>query len=69
VIATGTGTVTLRGCTVSISHTKGDRRVQMTADMGVMKGTATLTIANQPTCTVTDANMANNTCACPLVTK
>jgi len=69
VIATGTGTVTLRGCTVSISHTKGDRRVQMTADMAVRKGTATLVIANLPTCTVTDTNMANNTCACPLVTK
>ncbi|MFL6216239.1 MAG: HYR domain-containing protein, partial [Blastocatellia bacterium] len=68
VVATGTGTVTVRGCIVSISHTKGDRKVQLNADLSQKRGVATIVIVNQTTCTVTDQNMTNNTCLCPLAT-
>ncbi|HKQ08911.1 MAG TPA: ExeM/NucH family extracellular endonuclease [Blastocatellia bacterium] len=67
VTATGTGTLTVRGCTVSFDHIKGNRKIKITADMAVKRGTATLIIANQTTCVITDQNMANNTCTCPSV--
>ena len=66
IIATGTGSVTLRGCVVSISHTKDSRRVQMTADIAAKRGTATVQIGTKTTCTVTDQNISNNTCQCPI---
>ncbi|MFL6275770.1 MAG: HYR domain-containing protein, partial [Blastocatellia bacterium] len=69
VTATGTGTLTVRGCTVQFDHIKGNRKIKITADMAVKRGTATLIIANQITCIITDQNMANNSCACPVVTK
>ena len=69
VIATGTATLTVRGCIVSFDHSKGNRRVKITADMAVKRGTATVIIANLTTCTITDQNMANNTCVCPVATK
>ncbi|HKQ06687.1 MAG TPA: HYR domain-containing protein [Blastocatellia bacterium] len=68
VIATGTGTATVRGCTVSISHTKQNRKVQLTADLAVKRGTATVIIANQTTCQIIDKNTANNNCLCPAPT-
>jgi Carboxypeptidase regulatory-like domain/HYR domain/Ig-like domain CHU_C associated len=67
VIATGSGSVTLRGCVVSISHTKDSRRVQMTADMAAKRGTAAVQIGTKTTCTVTDQNISNNTCQCPVI--
>jgi uncharacterized repeat protein (TIGR01451 family) len=66
IVASGTGTVTVRGCTVTISHIKQERRVQMTADMSARKGTATIIISGVATCQITDQNMANNSCQCPL---
>jgi len=66
VIATGTGTPTVRGCTVTISHTKQTRRVQMTADLSLKKGTATILISGVVTCQIIDQNVMNNTCQCPL---
>ena len=65
VTATGTGTVNVRGCVVQFDHIKGSRKINIRADMSVKRGTATLIIANQTTCVITDQNMANNTCACP----
>jgi parallel beta-helix repeat protein len=66
VIATGTGTATVRGCIIAISQVKGDRRVQMTADLSSKRGSAMLQIVGATTCAVTDTNMTNNTCQCPL---
>jgi Domain of unknown function DUF11/HYR domain/Calx-beta domain len=68
VVATGVGTANVRGCVVQIDHIKGNRKVSLRADLSVKRGTATVIIANQTTCTITDQNMANNTCACPLNT-
>jgi uncharacterized repeat protein (TIGR01451 family) len=68
VVATGTGTPTVRGCLISINHTKGDRKVQLNADLSQKRGEATIIIANQMTCHVTDTNMMNNNCMCPVPT-
>ncbi|HJQ24576.1 MAG TPA: hypothetical protein VKA60_11725 [Blastocatellia bacterium] len=35
--------------------------------MSVKRGTATVIIAAQTTCGITDQNMANNNCQCPSV--
>jgi uncharacterized repeat protein (TIGR01451 family) len=68
VIATGTGRPTVRGCVVQIDHIKGNRKVSLRADLSVKRGTATVIIANQTTCVITDQNMANNNCQCPVST-
>ncbi|HJQ27569.1 MAG TPA: HYR domain-containing protein [Blastocatellia bacterium] len=65
VTATGTGTVSVRGCVVQFDHIKGNRKVNIRADLSQMRGTATVIIANQSTCVITDMNMANNSCQCP----
>ncbi|HJQ24568.1 MAG TPA: Calx-beta domain-containing protein [Blastocatellia bacterium] len=65
VVATGTGTLSVRGCVVQIDHIKGNRKVSIRADLSVKRGTATILIANQTTCGITDQNMANNNCQCP----
>ena len=66
VVATGVGTANLRGCVVQIDHIKGNRKVSIRADLSVKRGTATVIIANQTSCSITDQNMANNSCACPM---
>jgi uncharacterized repeat protein (TIGR01451 family) len=65
VVATGTGTVKVAGCTVTINHLKQERRVQLSAEMSAKRGTATIIISNETTCQITDRNMLNNTCLCP----
>jgi HYR domain/Bacterial Ig domain len=65
VVATGMATLTVRGCVVQFDHIKGNRKINIRADMSVKRGTATLIIANQTTCVITDQNMANNNCQCP----
>jgi predicted extracellular nuclease len=65
VIASGTGTVTVRGCVVSIQHNTTTRRVLIQYDASQSKGTASVqapigTIA----CTITDSNTTNNSCNC-----
>jgi len=67
VVASGTATVNVRGCVMQFDHIKGTRRVKVTADMAVKRGTATVIIANQTTCVITDQNMANNNCQCPVL--
>ncbi|HJQ23958.1 MAG TPA: HYR domain-containing protein, partial [Blastocatellia bacterium] len=65
VVASGVGTANVRGCVVQIDHIKGNRKVSIRADLSVKRGTATVIIANQTTCGITDQNMANNNCQCP----
>lgn len=63
---TGVGTVTVRGCVVTISHNPPDRRVLLTFDGSVKKGTASLqSPPGNIKCTITDRNTDNNTCNCP----
>jgi hypothetical protein len=66
VVATGTGQVNVRGCLIQIQHIKGDRKVLLNADLSQMRGEANITISNTLTCHITDQNMQNNTCICPV---
>ncbi|HJQ24044.1 MAG TPA: HYR domain-containing protein [Blastocatellia bacterium] len=66
VVASGQGTATLRGCLLTISHVKDGRRLSLSADLSARRGTATLVIANQVTCQISDREMADNACLCPL---
>lgn len=62
---TGTGSVTKKGNVVTIIHNLSDRRVQIKVDQAQKKGTATLqTPPGQNTCSISDTNTTNNTCAC-----
>jgi len=65
VVATGTGTRTIRGCAVTVSEIVGNKKVQISADGGVMKGTASLQLNNVMMCTISDNNLTNNSCNCP----
>ena len=61
----GTGIATVRGCVVTIQDNRPDRRVLLTFDGALHRGTASL--QNPPgttKCTITDRNTLNNTCAC-----
>jgi hypothetical protein len=70
-VATGRGTLTLRGCIGTIDDLKGSRKVHIEFDFsaanGAGKGTAAIFIngSTNPVCKITDQNMANNTCVCP----
>lgn len=65
VIASGRGAASVRGCTVSITHNEGNRRVLIKADTSSGKGTAALQMGlGQSKCTITDRNMSNNNCDC-----
>ncbi|HJQ27065.1 MAG TPA: HYR domain-containing protein [Blastocatellia bacterium] len=68
VAATGTGVLTVRGCTLTINQTKGERRVSLSADLSQKRGSATVFINGQATCQITDRDMTNNLCQCPLAT-
>ncbi|MFY9557090.1 MAG: HYR domain-containing protein [Blastocatellia bacterium] len=65
-VATGTGTVNGQGCVATIQDLKGDRKVLITVDTSVMRGTAFITKGNNPAqkCLIQDRNLANNTCVC-----
>jgi HYR domain len=64
-IFTGTGIATVRGCIVSIQHNPPDRRVLLTFDGAVHRGTASLqSPPGTIKCTITDRNTLNNTCTC-----
>jgi uncharacterized repeat protein (TIGR01451 family) len=66
VILSGTGTATVRGCLVTISALSGNYRVAISADLSEKRGSATLRNGTQTVCSITDMNMANNTCMCPM---
>jgi hypothetical protein len=70
-LATGTGVLTMRGCIGSIDDQKGSRKVTIGFDFsafGVGRGTASLFLngSTNPKCTITDQNMSNNQCTCPI---
>ena len=61
----GTGTVTIRGSTITLQHNTADRRVLATIDNGVHRGTASLQIISMGmTLTIADRNTTNNGCTC-----
>jgi FG-GAP repeat/HYR domain len=62
---TGTGTVTSKGSTYTLTHNASDRRVQAQADTSTNKATASLQApAGTNRCTITDRDTRNNTCSC-----
>src|SRR6185369_1771697 len=63
-VASGTGTSTVRGCTVTISHSANNKTVQISIDGASMKGTASVKQGGTILCTITDTNLANNSCVC-----
>ncbi len=61
----GTGTLTRKGCTITLQHNNGDRRVLAKIDTCQKKATASIRLLSQGTTfTITDRNTANNNCAC-----
>jgi predicted extracellular nuclease len=61
----GTGIATVRGCVASIQHNPPDRRVLLTFDGALHRGTASLqSPPGTIKCTIIDRNTMNNTCAC-----
>jgi hypothetical protein len=72
-IASGTGTLTTRGCIGSIDSSKGDRQVHIQWDTAANSnngaGTAFVRkLSNKIVCQITDKNMSNNTCQCSIPT-
>jgi uncharacterized delta-60 repeat protein len=64
-IASGVGTVTKVGCTVTIQHNIADRRVLIKADTSSQKGTASLQKPPGTTkCSITDTNKSSGACMC-----
>jgi hypothetical protein len=69
-IASGRGTLTVRGCIGSIDHIKGDRKVHIQWDTSANNSTGAGTAFVQKTtsgkvvCQITDKNMSNNSCQC-----
>jgi hypothetical protein len=68
-IASGRGTLTVKGCSGSIDATKGDRQVHIQWDTGANNGNGAGTafvrkLSNKVVCQITDRNMSNNTCQC-----
>ncbi|HSB09838.1 MAG TPA: HYR domain-containing protein [Blastocatellia bacterium] len=62
---TGTGTVSVKGCLITLSHSAGDRRLSASIDKTQFKGIASLQSPPGVTkCTITDRDIRNNTCKC-----
>ena len=61
----GTGTVTIRGSTITLQHNAADRRVVAMIDNGARRGTASLQLPSMGvTLTIADRNTSNNGCTC-----
>jgi hypothetical protein len=61
----GTGTLTRRGCYVTLQDNRADRRLLARLDTCARTGTVSLQLFSQArTFTITDRNTANNSCAC-----
>jgi hypothetical protein len=68
-IASGRGTLTVRGCQFGIEASKGDRKVHIggdtSANNGLGAGNAVINKTNgHMVIQITDRNMTNNTCQC-----
>ncbi|HMG33511.1 MAG TPA: hypothetical protein VKM94_06215 [Blastocatellia bacterium] len=63
---TGTGRVTVKGCTVSLQHVAADRRVVAKVDFCTHRGSASAQTFTPLTRvkTITDRNTTNDTCGC-----
>lgn len=62
----GRGTVTQKGCIITLEHNAPDRRVMATIDQCTKSGTATVDVpANKAKFTITDRDTSDNTCAVP----
>lgn len=62
-IFTGAGTLTVRGCTVTIQHNPTDRRVLIKYDGGTFQGSASIQFPpGTMRGTITDRNTRNNNC-------
>src|SRR5262249_9472311 len=62
---TGVGTVTVRGCLMSLTHT-ADRRVSALVDKSTFKASATLqSPPGTLKCSITDRDIRNSSCNCP----
>ena len=62
----GTGTVLMKGCTISLNHFGTDRRVTAMIDKTQFKGNASLQAPPATLkCTIMDRDTRNNACACP----
>ncbi|HSB12623.1 MAG TPA: Calx-beta domain-containing protein [Blastocatellia bacterium] len=63
---TGTGTVSVKGCIITLSHSEGDRRLSASIDKTQFKGIASLqSPPGVMKCSITDRDTRNNTCNCP----
>jgi len=65
-VYTGTGAITAQGCSFSLDHSAGDRRVRASFNTSTKSGSASLQSPPGTTrCSLTDRNMANNNCLAP----
>jgi hypothetical protein len=65
VVASGVGTILVKGCVVTIAHNSTTVRVQIKADIAMRTGSASVQNPVGVTrCTITDRDLTNNSCAC-----
>ena len=65
VTAGGTGTVTRKGCTITLQHNAPDRRILTKVDNCQKKATSSIRLLSPgSTFSITDRNITNNLCAC-----
>lgn len=61
----GTGTVVVKGCTITLTHNPSDRRLSASVDKTGFKGTASLqSPPGVMKCSITDRDIRNNSCNC-----
>ncbi len=63
-VATGTGMVVTRGCSVTINDNSNNRLVQIAIDGAASRGGAAIRQGGRTLCMITDRNLSNNTCVC-----
>jgi uncharacterized repeat protein (TIGR01451 family) len=62
---TGTGTISKKGCSVTLTLNTAQRRVSATVDLSLKRGSATLqSPPGSMLCTINDTDMSNNSCNC-----
>jgi hypothetical protein len=65
-ILNGRGTVSVRGCSLTLQHVSSDRRVQASIDTCLSKGTASLQLLSpSKAITITDRDTNSKTLPCP----
>jgi uncharacterized repeat protein (TIGR01451 family) len=62
---TGTGTISKKGCTVTLMVTTAQRRISASIDLSLKRGSASLQAPPGTTlCSINDSDMSNNACNC-----